>query len=252
MLSLENKVAIITGGAGSIGLATAKLFVAQGASVMLVGKESDKLDDALKQLPETRSAAVVGDVSSPDDTAAYVAATLARFGKIDILFSNAGNPGLTAPLGDYPDEAFEYTWRVHVMGAFLAAKHCMPKMNDGGSIIINCSVAGLIGAAGEYGYITAKHAQIGLMRCLSKEGAPRNIRCNTIHPGPTANAFQRTVEDSISDLIGRDAGDMFDEQIPLGRHAQAEEIAQSVLYLASDASSFTTGSQLVVDGGMSV
>ena len=252
MGSLDSKVAIITGGAGSIGLATAKLFVDEGAKVMLVGTRQTKLDAALTQLPSDRAAAIAGDVSNPKDTEAYIEATLDHFGQIDILFSNAGNPGLTAPLPEYPDEEFEHTWRVHVMGAFLASKHCMPKMNDGGSIIINCSVAGLIGAAGEYGYITAKHAQIGLMRCLSKEGAPRKIRCNTIHPGPTENDFQRKVEDSISQLIGRDAGEMFDQQIPLGRHAQAKEIAKSVLYLASDSSSFTTGSQLVVDGGMSV
>ncbi|HJL69710.1 MAG TPA: SDR family oxidoreductase, partial [Anaerolineales bacterium] len=91
----------------------------------------------------------------------------------------------------------------------------------------------------------------GLMRCLAKELAPRRIRVNSIHPGPIDNAFQHAVEDDLSNIIGRDAGEFFDEQTPLGRHGQADEIAQSVLYLASNRSSYTTGSMLMVDGGMS-
>ena len=105
---------------------------------------------------------------------------------------------------------------------------------------------------GVYAYITAKHAQIGLMRCLAKELAPRRIRANTIHPGPIDNAFQSAVEDGLSKAIGRSGSDFFNELIPLGRHGTPDEIANSVLYLASGMSSFTTGALLMVDGGMSV
>jgi NAD(P)-dependent dehydrogenase (short-subunit alcohol dehydrogenase family) len=173
------------------------------------------------------------------------------WGRIDVLFSNAGNAGVIAPLAEFPDEVFDDVYRVHVRGAFLACKHGIPHMNDGGSVIITSSVAGLRGDPGAYAYITAKHAQIGLMRCVAKEAAARRIRVNTIHPGPTRNTFQDGIEQQLSVVLGRDAGRFFDELIPLGRHAIPDEIARAVLFLASDQSSFMTGSLLVVDGGMS-
>ena len=175
-----------------------------------------------------------------------------RFGKIDVLFSNAGNFGVVAPIADYPEDVFDSVLAVHVKGAFLCAKHAVPLMNDGGSIIITSSVAGVTGDPGVYGYITAKHAQVGLMRVLAKELAGRNIRVNTLHPGPVENQFQLNVEKKLGELIGRDGTAFFNEIIPLHRHVKAEEVARSVLFLASDASSFTTGSLLMVDGGMSV
>jgi NAD(P)-dependent dehydrogenase (short-subunit alcohol dehydrogenase family) len=138
-----------------------------------------------------------------------------------------------------------------VKGAFLLCQAAVPRMNDGGSIVIMSSVAGVRGDPGVYGYITAKHAQVGLMRCLAKELAPRRIRVNTLHPGPVSNAFQGAVEADLGGIIGRDGTEFFNGIIPLGRHAGPEEIARSALYLASDQSSFTTGSTLMVDGGMS-
>jgi NAD(P)-dependent dehydrogenase (short-subunit alcohol dehydrogenase family) len=125
-------------------------------------------------------------------------------------------------------------------------------MRDGGSIVITSSVAGTRGDPGVHAYITAKHAQIGLMRCLAKELAPRRIRVNTIHPGPIDNSFQHDVEAGLTKIIGRDGTQFFNEMIPLGRHGTPEEIARAVLYLASDQSSFTTGTMLMVDGGMSI
>jgi NAD(P)-dependent dehydrogenase (short-subunit alcohol dehydrogenase family) len=118
-------------------------------------------------------------------------------------------------------------------------------------VIIMSSVAGVRGDPGVYGYIVAKHAQIGLMRCLAKELAPRRIRVNTVHPGPIDNSFQHAVEAGLTDVIKRDGAEFFNAMIPLGRHGTPEEVAQSVLYLASDESRFTTGSRLMVDGGMS-
>jgi NAD(P)-dependent dehydrogenase (short-subunit alcohol dehydrogenase family) len=137
-----------------------------------------------------------------------------------------------------------------VKGAFLACKHGLPAMNDGGSLIITSSVAGVRGNPGPYGYITAKHAQVGLMRAVAKEAARRRIRVNSLHPGPVDNAFQATVERDLSKVLGRDATEFFNQMIPLGRHARPEEIAKAALYLASDMSSFTTGSILMADGGM--
>jgi NAD(P)-dependent dehydrogenase (short-subunit alcohol dehydrogenase family) len=252
MASLEGKTCIVTGGAGSVGLAAARLFAAEGANVMLVDLREADLARAAATLPPAQVAATAADVTKAADAERYVGATVARFGRIDVLFSNAGNFGTVAPIADYPDEVFDSVYAVHVKGAFLAAKHAVPHMNDGGSIIITCSVAGTRGDAGVYAYITAKHAQIGLMRCLAKELAPRRIRVNTINPGPVDNSFQLAVEHGLGQAMNIDGSAFFNDLIPLGRHARPEEIAKSVLYLASDQSSFVTGSVHMVDGGMSV
>ena len=239
---MKGKVALITGGAGSIGLATAELFLREGARVMLVDLHAADLAGA---------ASTIADVTNPEQVRAAVEHTVATFGKIDVLVSNAGTMGAIGPIEDYPIDAFDEVIAVHVKGAFLTCRFAVPHMNDGGSIIITSSVVGVRGAPGPYGYITAKHAQVGLMRSLAKQLAPRRIRVNTIHPGPVDNAFQLGIEQRLSEIMGRDATAALNAQIPLGRHAQPAEIAQSMLYLASDASSFTTATTLMADGGMS-
>ncbi|BCH22623.1 short-chain dehydrogenase [Mesorhizobium sp. L-8-10] len=248
MKLLEGKNCIITGGGGSIGRATARLFLEHGANVVLV----DIAAPAGFEKERDRVVTVEADVSKAADAERYVAAAVTRFGAIDVLFCNAGNFGTVAPIEAYPEEVFDAVQAVHVKGTFLAAKHAVPHIRNGGSIVITSSVAGTRGDPGVYGYITAKHAQIGIMRCLAKELAPRGIRVNSIHPGPIDNSFQKSVEDDLGRIIGRDGTQFFDEIIPLGRHGTAEEVAMSVLYLASDMSSFTTGTMLMVDGGMSV
>jgi NAD(P)-dependent dehydrogenase (short-subunit alcohol dehydrogenase family) len=196
-------------------------------------------------------ACCAADVRHAPDVRAAIEATFARWGGLDVVFSNAGNPGVIAPLAQFPEDVFDDVFAVHVKGAFLVCKYALPRMNDGGSVIITSSVAGLRGDAGVYAYIPAKHAQVGLMRCVAKEAAARRIRVNTIHPGPTRNGFQSGIEAQLSTVLGRDAGRFFDDLIPLGRHAEPVEIARAVLFLASDASGYVTGSTLVVDGGMS-
>jgi NAD(P)-dependent dehydrogenase (short-subunit alcohol dehydrogenase family) len=251
LFGLAGKTCVITGGAGSIGLASAHLMAAQGARLVLIDRDANALHAAADALPG-EVLTVAADVSLEADAARYVSAAVERFGSIDVLFSNAGNFGTVAPIQDYPTETFDSVMAVHVRGAFLAAKHTVPHMQRGGSIVITSSVAGLRGDPGVYGYITAKHALTGLMRVLAKDLAPRGIRVNTINPGPVSNGFQQRVEDDLGQIIGRDATAFFDELIPMGRHATPEEIAKSVLYLASDLSGFTTGTVLPVDGGMSV
>ena len=252
MFGLTGKVCVITGGAGSIGLASARLLQAQGAKIVLVDRDRSALDAAAAALDGGEVLTAVADVADEAAVAGYVAAAVARFGRIDVLFSNAGNFGTVAPIESYPTEVFDSVLAVHVRGAFLAAKHAVPHMRAGGSIVITSSVAGLRGDPGVYGYITAKHALTGLMRVLAKELAPRGIRVNTINPGPVSNGFQLNVEQGLGAEIGRDGTAFFDEIIPMHRHATPEEVARSVLYLASDQASYTTGTVLSVDGGMSV
>ena len=252
MGKLEAKTCLVTGGAGSLGAAVARLFIEHGASVVLVDRDEMGLDRVLRTLPPERAAAAVVDVTEAAAVAGVVAVPREGVGGIAGVFSNAGNFGTVGPIADYPDEVFDSVMAVHVKGAYLAAKHASPHMPGGGSIVITSSVAGMRGDAGVYAYITAKHAQVGLMRCLAKELAPRGIRVNTIHPGPIDNGFQMAVEKGLGDALGVDGTAYFNELIPLGRHGSAEEIARSVLYLACDDSSFVTGATLMVDGGMSV
>lgn len=255
MRLLDSKTCLITGGAGSIGLASAKLFLEEGARVMLVDLREDSLRDAVSTLtsdgvPAERITVRAADISVAREVEACFEALSERWGNVDVIFSNAGNAGAIGPISSYPEDIFDEVYRVHVKGAFLACKYGIPRMNDGGSIVITSSVVGLMGNPGPYAYITAKHAQVGLMRSVAKEVAARRIRVNTIHPGPTQNRFQADIERNLSGVLGRDATAFLDELIPLHRHAQPEEIARAVLFLASDQSSFVTGATLAVDGGM--
>ena len=219
---------------------------------MLVDTDAAGLDAALRELGRETADGIVADVSDAAQVRGYVARCIERFGRLDVLFSNAGNVGGHYPIAQFPEEQFDRVIAVHVRGAFLACKYGLPAMSDGGSIIITSSIAGLrAGGGGSAAYATAKHAQVGLMRNVAKEAAPRRIRVNTLHPGPIDNAFQLEVETNMGRLSGRDATAMLNEAIPLKRHARADEVARSALYLASDLSSFTTGTTLAVDGGLS-
>ena len=245
---VEGKTCIVTGGAGSLGSNSARVLLAEGASVMLVDRDGDRLASVAREFGSNRVAFTAADVTDAAQTRRYVDETVARWGKIDVLFSNAGNDGPLMPITEYPEDLFDRIIAVHVRGCFLACKYTIPHMNDGGSIILTSSTVGVKGVPFNCSYVAAKHAIMGLMRGLSKEVASRRIRVNTVNPGPVDNPFMRTAEKTMSTMLGRDAGEWFDEQIPLGRHAVPDEIAQAVCFLASDRSSYTSGTALMVDG----
>ena len=247
---LDGKAAIITGGEGSIGMATARAFVAEGASVFLAGVAEPELKSGAAELGGN-AAWAVADVTDSGQVKAAVDAALDRFGRLDVVIANAGISGAVAPIAEYPEDAFDQTLAVHVRGAFLLCKHAVPHLAAGASVIITSSVVGLMGAPNIAGYSTAKHAQVGLMRTLAAELAPRGIRVNTIHPGPVDNEFQHRIEVVATGTDRDKAATIFNQMIPLARHAAPPEIARAMLYLASDDSSFMTGATLAVDGGMS-
>jgi NAD(P)-dependent dehydrogenase (short-subunit alcohol dehydrogenase family) len=247
---LDGKAAIITGGEGSIGMATARAFVAEGASVFLAGIAEAELKSGAAELGGTAAWAVT-DVTDSGQVKAAVDAALDRFGRLDVVIANAGISGAIAPIAEYPEDAFDQTLAVHVRGAFLLCKHAVPYLAAGASVIITSSVVGLIAAPNIAGYSTAKHAQVGLMRTLARELAPRGIRVNTIHPGPVDNEFQHRIEVVATGADLDKATAIFDQMIPLARHAAPDEIARAMLFLASDDSSFMTGATLAIDGGMS-
>ena len=251
MARLQDKVALITGGESGIGLATARLFVSEGANVHLVGIEEEKLTAAIRELGGENASSSMADVTDEDAVVGAVASGVDRYGRFDVVVSNAGISGAVSEIVDYPSDVFGRTLAVHILGGFHVLKHTIPHVSDGGSIIITSSVVGLIGAPGVSGYIAAKHGQVGLMRTAAKELAPRRIRVNTIHPGPTSTPFQDDIEMRATRLPQEEAAKAFDGMIPLGRHTTVDEIAYGMLYLASDESAVMTSHTFAIDGGMS-
>jgi NAD(P)-dependent dehydrogenase (short-subunit alcohol dehydrogenase family) len=250
---LQEKTCIITGGCGSVGLSTARLFLAEGARVLLVDLAKERLVTARESLGSDRVEICEADVSEANDVDRYISAAVTRWGPFDVLFSNAGNHGLIAPLAEYDDEAFDRTLRIHVRGAYLACKKGPQQMHDFGSIIVTSSMAGVRGGAGcesNIAYTVAKHAQIGVVRAAARAWAHRGIRVNSLNPGPIDNAFQADIEQRLSQVRGLNITQAINNDIPLGRHAYPDEVAGVALFLASPMSSYVTGHVYPVDGGL--
>lgn len=251
MNRLENKVAIITGGAGSIGKTTAKLFLEEGAKVLLVDMNEDVLKKTVDELGSANVKYSAADVTKAADVQRYVEDAVKAFGKIDVFFNNAGIEGVVKPTVDYPEDVFDKVIAVNVKGVWLGNKYVLPQMNDGGSIILTSSGAGIYGGPNVSAYTASKHAVVGLMRNLTLEVATRKIRVNTINPAPVDNRMMRSLEDGFAPGQAEAAKKEMEKAIPLGRYAEAIEIAQLALFLASDESKFITGTTQVIDGGMS-
>jgi len=247
---LNNKTAIITGGAGSIGKTTAKLFLNEGAKILLVDLNEDDLKKTVEELDSKDVSYCSADVSKSEDVKRYADYANEIYGNIDIFFNNAGIEGVVKPINEYPEDIFDKLMAVNVKGVWLGNKYIVPLMKIGGSIIMSSSVAGISGTPNVSAYVASKHAIIGLMRSLTYEVAGRKIRVNTINPSPVDNRMMRSLEDGFSPDKSEDAKKNFEQAIPLGRYAKPEEIAQLVLFLASDDSQFITGTTQLIDGGM--
>ena len=251
MRRLENKVAVITGGAGSIGKITAQLFLDEGAKVMLVDLYEDSLKKTVEELNSEQVKYCVADVSKAVDVQYYIDETVKMFGKIDVFFNNAGIEGAVKPIVDYPEDTFDKVIAVNVKGMWLGNKYALPQMNDGGSIILTSSVAGILGSANMSAYIISKHAVVGIMRSAAIEAAARKIRVNSVNPSPVNNRMMRSIEEGVSSGNAEQVQQEFEAIIPLKRYAEPDEIAKLVLFLASDDSQFITGTTQVIDGGLS-
>jgi len=249
---LRDKVALITGGGGSIGAATARLFADEGAKVVVIDVDEDGLAAVTDEIGADRAAYAVTDVTHSGQVRDAVRIAVERFGGLDVAFANAGVFGSHAPIADYPEDVFDHVMAVNVRGSFLVAKHALAAMRDGGSLIFTSSVVGLMSDAGICAYATSKHALVGLMRTAVREVADRGIRVNSIHPGPVDNRFQHRIEVVVTGAPEDRAAELFEERIPFGRHARPEEVARTVLFLASDESSFVSGATVTIDGGLTV
>lgn len=243
---LQDKVAVITGGAGGIGKVTAKRFLDEGASVVLVDLFEDALAEAKKELGDN-VLTVEADVTKEEDVQKYVDQTVEQFGKIDIFFNNAGIEGKVAPITEQKIEDFDQVMAVNVRGMFLGLQKVLPVMakQQSGSIINTSSVAGLGGSPNVSPYITSKHAVVGLTKAAAVENAAHNIRVNSIHPSPVNTRMMRSLETGLE----VDQATMA-KSIPLGRYGESEDISNLVVFLASDESTFITGVQYRIDGGM--
>lgn len=250
MERLKDKVAIITGGAGGIGKATAKKFLNEGAKVMIVDLMEDALKKTIEELDSEHAHYHAADVSKAENVKAYLEACIFQFGKVDIFFNNAGIEGKFSSIADYPEEIFDRVINVNLKGVWLGCQKVIPKMTNGGSVIITSSVAGLKGFKNLGPYVASKHAVTGIMRTAALEFAERNIRVNSVHPGPVNNRMMRSIEEQMSPQNPDEAQKDFEVSIPFKRFAENEEIADLVVFLASEESKYLTGTTQVIDGGM--
>ncbi|HZK04505.1 MAG TPA: SDR family NAD(P)-dependent oxidoreductase [Actinomycetaceae bacterium] len=248
---LDNKIAIITGGAGGIGVATAKLFIAEGANVVLADLNEDSLQKAVDDIGSDAVSFVAGNVTDESDVKRLVDETVSRHGKLDVFFANAGIEGHVKPIEDQTAEDFDKVIAVNVRGVFLGLKYAIPAIRQagGGSIIITSSVAGLVGSAGLSPYVASKHAVVGLSRTAAVENAAHGIRVNTIHPAPIETRMMRAIEAEVAPEDAEGAKKQFEAGIRMGRYGTPEEVAKLALFLASDDSSYSTGSRFLIDGG---
>jgi len=254
MARYNNKVVVLTGAGSGIGLEAVKLFAKEGAKLMLAGRNEAALKSAVQVAGTGNAAYVVTDVSKPEDNQRLVKAAEDKFGGVDIFIANAGVEGATAPIVDYPVDAFDQVMAVNVRGVFLGLKYAIPaiRKRGKGAIIITSSIGGIKARGqGNSAYIASKHAEIGLMRTATTECAPFNIRVNCVLPGPTDTRMIRNIEEGRSPGAPEKAREMILTGLPLKRYGTPEEVARLIVFLASDEASICTGGVYLADGGLS-
>jgi len=253
MDKLEGKVAIITGGAGGIGKAAANVFISEGAEVIIMDLDEDSLIKTCEEIGSNRISYFAGDVTKPDDNNSVVELAKERYGGLDIFLANAGVAGDITTIEEYDEDQFDHVMAVNAKGPFLGLQSAIPamKLRGGGSFIITSSTAGVMGTPSIAPYGMSKHAVIGLMKSAAKECASMNIRVNTVNPAPVETDMMRLLEEGMTSEDKKDVKGDIESSIPLGRYAQPEEIAKLMLFLASEDSSFITGSVYMADGGSS-
>ena len=247
-MKLAGKKALITGGNSGIGLATARLFVAEGAEVAITGRDQETLKDALAELgPKARG--YRADVTVAEDRKQLFSALAKDFGKLDIVFANAGIGGRT-PTGTADEAAFETIVHTNLNGAFFTVNSAAPLLNDGGSIIFNGSVHNYLGLPGYAAYAATKGGLVSMARVIAADLAPRHIRVNVVAPGATKTPiWKRGARAAIPQEESARFSDFISSTIPLGRWGEPEDLAKAVLFLASDDSSYINAIELMVDGG---
>jgi NAD(P)-dependent dehydrogenase (short-subunit alcohol dehydrogenase family) len=245
---LEGKIAVITGANSGIGLASAKRFVTEGARVIITGRRQEELDKAVRAIG-AEVTAVQGDVSNPADLDRLFAKVRSDHGRIDILFANAGL-GALEPLGKITEAAFDLVFGVNVKGTVFTVQKGLPLMRHGGSVILMGSTAGSTGTPGFSIYSASKAAIRNLARSWALDLRGAGIRVNVLSPGPTSTPGIEGLKAHLASIGQKDAVPSLIPETTLGRMGRPEEVAAVALFLASDDSSFMTGSEVFVDGGV--
>ena len=246
MSKLSGKIAVITGGNSGIGLATAKLFAAEGAQVIITGRRQAELDTAVKDIGH-KAVGVQGDVSKLADLDKLYSEVKQKFGRIDILFANAGI-GELAPLSVITEEHFDKHFNINVKGLLFSVQKALPLMGEGASIILTSSIANMKGMAAFSVYSATKAAVRSFARTWTSDLKDKKIRVNSVSPGPIETPIFGKM--GLSEQQIHEFGGSIAAQVPMGRFGQANEIAKAALFLASDDSSYMTGADIYVDGGM--
>src|SRR5678816_2783964 len=247
MGKLEGKVAVVTGGNSGIGLATAKEFSEQGAKVVISGRDQQTLNSAKKEIGNG-VLAVKADTSNLNDIDALFGAVQKEFGKIDVLFVNAG-VGKFLPIESVDEDFFDNIMDINFKGAYFTIQKALPLLNDNASIILNTSINAHIGMPNTSVYAASKAALITLARTLSAELVGRGIRVNAVSPGPVTTPIFGKL--GLAPQDRQELAQNIQAQVPMKRVGLPEEIAKTVLFLASSDSSFFLGTEIVADGGMS-
>ena len=245
-MRLENKTALITGGNSGIGLATARLFVREGAKVVITGRNATTLDAAAKEIG-SNVLAVEADVTDPKAIERAVAQGIKRFGQLDIVFANAGIGGVT-PVGQTTLEAFNNILQTNLTAVFFTVQAAAAHLQAGASVILNGSVHAVLGAPFYSAYAATKAGVRAMTRVLASELAPRGIRVNVVVPGGTRTPIWSNAAPTPQAMDALEA--KLSLGVPLGRFSEADEIAKAALYLASDDAANVTAAEIVVDGGM--
>lgn len=248
---LDGKVAVVTGGAGGIGKAVGQRFVEEGADVLLVDLDESALAEACAEIGSNKVSYCVADVTKLEDNMAMIATATERYGGVDTFVANAGIEGDVTSILEYDEARFDQVMAVNVKGPFLGLKAAIPALSarGGGSVIITSSVAGVRGAPGVAPYVTSKHAVIGLMKSAALEFAGQNIRVNTVNPSPVETRMMRSLEEGMAPGAAAEAKARMEANIPLGRYAEPKDIANIMLFLASDDAEFVSGAVYLADGG---
>jgi NAD(P)-dependent dehydrogenase (short-subunit alcohol dehydrogenase family) len=241
-MRLAGKTALITGGNSGIGLTTARLFVAEGAKVAITGRNQATLEAAAKELGPN-AIAIVADATDIAATEKAVAQAAAKFGKLDIVFANAGIAANT-PVGGTSLETFESVLKTNITAVFFTVQAAVPHLNDGASIILNGSV---ISVLGNPGYAACKAGVRAMARVMASELSPRGIRVNVVSPGGTSTPIWNRNAPTPEAIVALESH--ISKAIPLGRFGKPEEVAKTVLFLASDDASNIQGAEIFVDGG---
>lgn len=245
MNELQGKTAVITGGNSGIGLATAQLFLERGARVIITGRSKSSVQEAVAALGE-QAHGIVSDAGNMADVRTLPAQIAAIAPQIDILFANAG-VGLFAPFEQTTEEVFDANLDINFKGAFFTVQYLLPLMASGGSIILNSTILVHLGLATASAYSASKGAVLSLGKTLAIELAEKNIRVNSISPGPINTPIYGKMG-MPADVLQQFAADV-QASIPMQRFGTSEEVAKAALFLASDESSFMTGAEITVDGG---